>query len=387
MPIAAHIPLSLYIHIPWCIRKCPYCDFNSHQQKGELPEAEYIKALIQDLEADLPSIWGRKLHSIFIGGGTPSLFSAKAIDSLLSQVQMRIPFEHPNIEITMEANPGTFEQQRFTDFHNAGVNRLSIGVQSFDNDCLQALGRVHDKDEALTAAEGARKAGFDNFNLDLMHGLPKQSVSAALDDLQTAISMQPTHLSWYQLTLEPNTVFAKYPPTLPAEDTLADIQQQGSDILKQAGFEQYEVSAYCNDEQYSQHNLNYWQFGDYLGIGAGAHGKVTNLAEQSIVRIHKTRNPTDYLNPNKKFIAGNRLLKKEELPLEFFMNALRLRQGVPAEYFEQRTGLALSDIEQQLAQAHKQSLMINDSNHLCTTEQGFRFLNNCLSLFMEDSNE
>ncbi|MCV6606305.1 MAG: radical SAM family heme chaperone HemW, partial [Porticoccaceae bacterium] len=287
-------PLSLYIHIPWCVRKCPYCDFNSHTAGGELPEADYVAALLADLKNDLSYVQGRRIHSIFFGGGTPSLFSPRAIQQILDGVAREIGFDS-NIEITLEANPGTFEQQKFADFRAAGVNRLSIGIQSFDDLHLQQLGRIHSAREAHSVASMARAAGFDNFNLDLMHGLPGQSLDDALNDLRRAIAIEPNHLSWYQLTIEPNTAFYRQPPKLPEDSVLEAVFDHGQQLLADSGFEQYEVSAYARDGQASSHNLNYWQFGDYLGIGAGAHGKVTLAQKQQVIRSRKTRAPKDYL--------------------------------------------------------------------------------------------
>lgn len=373
-------PLSLYIHLPWCLKKCPYCDFNSYQAPSSgLPEQAYIDALITDLEQDLPKIWGRKLTSIFIGGGTPSLFSATALEQLLSAVQARLAFS-PLIEITLEANPGSFEQQKFKDFKTAGINRLSIGIQSFQDQQLLALGRVHNSNEAKKAVDIAYNAGFEQVNLDIMHGLPGQTIELALADLETALSFKPTHFSWYQLTLEPNTVFAKFPPRLPKEDTLHTIQDHGFSVLEANGFQRYEVSAFCQPDQPSQHNLNYWQFGDYLGIGAGAHSKLTDINSQTITRFAKTRSPKDYLDQSKPFIGSERLLSQSELPLEFMMNVLRLTNGVDENLFQQRTGLDLSLIESSLKTLRDKGLLRED--RLQTTELGLRFLNDCLEAFM-----
>jgi oxygen-independent coproporphyrinogen-3 oxidase len=345
-------PLALYIHIPWCIRKCPYCDFNSHQANDDLPEAEYVAALRADLEQDLVLAQGRKLTSIFFGGGTPSVFSANAIAQILQDAERLVGFES-DIEITLEANPGTFEQERFSGFRAAGANRLSIGIQSFNDVQLKLLGRVHGRDEALRAVNVARKAGFDNINLDLMHGLPQQSISDAMADLQQAIALSPEHLSWYQLTIEQNTVFYSAPPILPEEEILADIQDAGQALLANAGYAQYEVSAYAQPNRQARHNLNYWQFGDYLGIGAGAHGKITQPTQNSIMRLWKTRLPKHYLESQQKitspinghqnsYAGGGEVLTPESLPLEFMLNALRLNEGVALEYFTERTGLLLT---------------------------------------------
>ena len=321
-------PLSAYVHIPWCVRKCPYCDFNSHTSDDALPEKAYVEALIADLEQELPAVRGRPLQSIFFGGGTPSLFSAQSIGRILEAMAARVPMA-TDIEITLEANPGTFEQARFAEYRQAGVSRLSIGVQSFNSVHLERLGRIHDGDEALRALKMARNAGFDNINLDLMHGLPGQTVEEALADLQQALALEPEHLSWYQLTLEPNTVFYSRPPQLPEDDVLWDIQEEGQAVLRSGGFEQYEVSAYARNGRYSRHNLNYWQYGDFIGIGAGAHGKLSS-SEGGIQRYWKTRLPRDYLAAQGSFRAGERRLDTGEIPFDFMMNALRLTQGVPS---------------------------------------------------------
>ncbi|HWV14471.1 MAG TPA: radical SAM family heme chaperone HemW [Cellvibrio sp.] len=384
-------PLSLYIHIPWCIRKCPYCDFNSHQANHDLPEAEYVAALREDLLQDKTLAQGRKLTSIFFGGGTPSIFSAKAIAGILQDAESIIGFER-DIEITLEANPGTFEQEKFSGFRTAGVNRLSIGIQSFNDVQLKALGRVHDRDEALRAVNVARKAGFANINLDLMHGLPQQSLADAQADLAQAIALGPEHLSWYQLTIEQNTHFYSAPPILPEEDILVDIQDAGWQQLSDAGYRQYEVSAYARNHQRARHNINYWEFGDYLGIGAGAHGKITLPERQDILRLWKTRLPKHYLASGQKIAAhihghqntydgGGERLTREALPLEFLMNALRLNQGVPADYFSQRTGLPLSALEPQWQDLTTKGLVALSENHLRTTELGRRFLNRVLEAY------
>lgn len=373
-------PLALYIHIPWCVRKCPYCDFNSHAAGPELPEETYVDALLADLDADLPAAHGRQLGSIFFGGGTPSLFSARALDRLLRGVERRLAFAH-DIEITLEANPGTFEQAKFVDYRALGINRLSIGVQSFQSEQLKALGRIHDGDEAIRAAEMARRAGFDNFNLDLMHGLPGQDVAGALADLRQAVALAPTHLSWYQLTLEPNTVFWSQPPEVPEDDILWDIQEAGQALLASEGFAQYETSAYARDNRRARHNLNYWSFGDFLGIGAGAHAKLSDPNGQ-IRRSWKTRLPRDYLDPGKSFQAGERLLEAAELPFEFMMNALRLTEGVPAALFEQRTGLPLASIAEACAVARQAGLLDADPQVLRPTARGQLFLNDLLQHFL-----
>ena len=373
-------PLALYIHIPWCVRKCPYCDFNSHAAGPTLPEEEYVDALLADLDADLQHVHGRPLTSIFFGGGTPSLFSDRALGRLLEGVERRIAFA-PDIEITLEANPGTFEQAKFKGYRSLGINRLSIGVQSFQEAKLKALGRIHNGDEAIRAADMARAAGFDNFNLDLMHGLPEQSIEDALFDLRTAISQGPTHLSWYQLTMEPNTVFWSQPPELPEDDLLWDIQEAGQALLAAEGYAQYEVSAYAQPGKQARHNLNYWTFGDFLGIGAGAHAKLSTRAGR-IQRTWKTRLPKDYLDPAKAFQAGERLLAADELPFEFLMNVLRLTEGAPAELFSQRTGLPLQQLEQARREAERQGLLQADETRLVATAKGQLFLNDLLQQFL-----
>ncbi|MBF7729944.1 radical SAM family heme chaperone HemW [Pseudomonas sp. N040] len=373
-------PLALYIHIPWCVRKCPYCDFNSHAAGPELPEEAYVDALLADLQQDLAQVHGRPLSSIFFGGGTPSLFSANALGRLLDGVEQQIRFQ-ADIEITLEANPGTFEQAKFRDYRSLGINRLSIGVQSFQAAKLKALGRIHDGAEAIRAADMARAAGFDNFNLDLMHGLPEQSIEDALQDLRTAIAQGPTHLSWYQLTMEPNTVFWNQPPVLPAEDTLWDIQEAGQALLADAGYAQYEVSAYAQAGRQARHNLNYWRFGDFLGIGAGAHAKLSTPQGQ-IRRSWKTRLPKDYLAAGQTFRAGERLLSHAELPFEFLMNALRLNDGVPAALFSQRTGIPLEELAAARQKAVALGLLQAEPQRLCATRHGQLFLNDLLQHFL-----
>ncbi|PZP09201.1 MAG: YggW family oxidoreductase [Pseudomonas protegens] len=373
-------PLALYIHIPWCVRKCPYCDFNSHAASPTLPEEEYVDALLADLDQDLHAVHGRELSSIFFGGGTPSLFSAQALGRLLKGVEQRIRFA-PDIEITLEANPGTFEQEKFTAYRALGINRLSIGIQSFQEQKLKALGRIHNGNEAIRAAGMARQAGFDNFNLDLMHGLPDQSLDDALGDLRQAIAMKPTHLSWYQLTLEPNTVFWNQPPVLPEDDTLWDIQEAGQALLAEHGYAQYEVSAYAQPGRAARHNLNYWSFGDFIGIGAGAHGKLSH-PDGRILRTWKTRLPKDYLNPAKQFKAGEKALGNEELPFEFLMNALRLTDGVDAELFAQRTGLDLVSLAEGRRQAEQSGLLQVEPSRLAATARGQLFLNDLLQYFL-----
>ncbi|WP_256262313.1 radical SAM family heme chaperone HemW [Pseudomonas gingeri] len=373
-------PLALYVHIPWCVRKCPYCDFNSHAASPVLPEQEYVDALLADLDQDLHAVYGRELSSIFFGGGTPSLFSAEALGRLLKGVEARIPFAS-DIEITLEANPGTFEQEKFVAYRQLGINRLSIGIQSFQEEKLKALGRIHTGGEAVRAADMARQAGFDNFNLDLMHGLPDQSLEDALGDLRQAIALKPTHLSWYQLTLEPNTVFWNQPPTLPEDDTLWDIQEAGQALLADHGYVQYEVSAYAQPGRPARHNLNYWSFGDFIGIGAGAHGKLSH-PDGRIIRTWKTRLPKDYLNPAKSFKAGEKTLGNDELPFEFLMNALRLTEGVDAALFAQRTGLGLDSLNEGRAEAEQSGLLQVEPTRLAATARGQLFLNDLLQYFL-----
>ncbi len=376
-------PLSLYVHMPWCVRKCPYCDFNSHETKDALPEAEYITALIADLEQELPSVWGRSIESIFIGGGTPSLFSPAAFDRLFSEIRARLPCK-PGIEITMEANPGTWEYGKFREFRAVGVNRLSLGIQSFDTGMLQKLGRIHGAREAFTAAETAHAAGFDNFNLDLMFGLPGQSIEQALADIRNAIALQPAHISLYQLTLEPNTAFYVNPPALPEDDALWDMQEQCQSQLATHGYRQYEVSAYAQPGHECRHNLNYWRFGDYLGIGAGAHGKISDAQHQRITRSWKVKNPRDYLlkaaTPAR--IGGTQPLKRNDVGLEFMMNALRLTDGFPVALFAEHTGQPISIVKQGLQQAEEKGLIEWDIHTIRPTELGRRFLNDLLGLFL-----
>ena len=378
----ALIPLSLYIHMPWCVRKCPYCDFNSHAvPDGQLStdlEQQYLAALVADFETQLEMAQGRSIHSVFIGGGTPSLISAQGYTWLFEQLRARLDFE-PDCEITLEANPGTVEHDPFADYLAAGINRLSIGVQSFNTEHLQRLGRIHSADNALSAIQQARQAGFERVNVDLMHGLPQQTLEQALTDLKLAVEQGATHISWYQLTIEPNTVFFRTQPALPQDELLEQIQEQGEAYLKAQGFINYEVSAW-RKEQPSAHNLNYWQFGDYLAIGAGAHAKVTR--PDGIYRFQKTRLPRDYLA---KVPADHLQMKKieaDELPFEFMMNALRLNDGVNAELYEQCTGLDLNDLNKTLNQLREKNLLINDLNRISCTKQGHVFLNSVLESFL-----
>ncbi len=379
------IPLTLYVHIPWCVRKCPYCDFNSHEARGDLPERAYVDALLADLEQDLPRVWGRRIDSIFIGGGTPSLFSANALERLLSGLRARLHLR-PDLEITLEANPGTVEQGKFQELLAVGINRLSIGVQSFNPDHLQRLGRIHGRREALRAAEAAHAAGFDNFNLDLMFGLPEQTIAQALADLTDAIALEPAHLSHYQLTLEPNTLFHKHPPLLPDDDQLWEMQERCQERLAASDYAQYEVSAYARPGRRCRHNLNYWEFGDYLGIGAGAHGKLTDPAKGAISRLWKLKNPRDYLEwaGTPQGIGGDTVIAEADLRLEFMLNALRLPAGVSVHRFSERTGLSLARLEPALALARKRGLLADDAAAIRPTAWGQRFLNDLLELFMSE---
>ena len=373
-------PLSLYIHIPWCVRKCPYCDFNSHAAGNALPEAEYISRLTQDLAHCQAHCQGRKLSSIFFGGGTPSLFSARGIEQILATAETLVGFAR-DVEITLEANPGTFEQVRFAAYRQAGVNRLSIGVQSFQAEQLRALGRIHSAEEAATAVERARAVGFDNINIDLMHGLPNQTLAQAKHDLASAIALGPDHLSWYQLTIEKNTAFYSAPPTLPDDELLADIEELGFTLLHEAGFHQYEVSAFCRDGKRCHHNINYWQFGDYLGIGAGAHGKITWNDPQQVRRSQITRLPRHYLaQPEAEFHWHT--VDKAQLQFEFMLNALRLREGVPRHFFHERTHLNFAAIEKVCEDLIRQGLLLDDQQQLVCTASGFRFLNDVVGAFL-----
>lgn len=375
------IPLSLYIHFPWCIQKCPYCDFNSHALKNNVPEEHYLKRLLEDFNQSLPYVYNRPLHSIFMGGGTPSLFSPKSIGYLLAEINKQIAFSS-TIEITLEANPGSVEEKQFHGFFAAGVNRLSLGIQSFHSGHLKTLGRIHDGDGAVRAIKAAINAGFSNFNLDLMHGLPNQTPEQALDDLKQALVFEPPHLSWYQLTIEPNTVFYKTKPTLPTDDALAAIQDQGEYLLAAHHYDHYEVSAFTKNGQMSQHNMNYWQFGDYLGIGAGAHEKLTNACPDGIIRRARMRQPKDYLDVTKPLIAEAQCITTKQLPFEFMMNALRLHQPIPRTLFETRTGLAWESLLPILQIAANKKLLQFDAQQMIVTPFGQKFLNDLLALFL-----
>jgi len=373
-------PLALYVHIPWCIRKCPYCDFNSHEAPAAVPEDAYVDALFADLEFALPQIWGRKVVSIFIGGGTPSLFSAAAIDRLLAGIRARVPLL-PDAEVSLEANPGTFERQKFADFFAAGVNRLSLGIQSFDPVQLQALGRVHDADEARRAAEAALMI-FGNVNFDLMYALPHQTVAGAQADLAAALAFSPPHLSFYHLTLEPNTLFHRHPPPLPDDDTAADIEDAVEAALARAGYVHYETSAHAKPQRQCAHNVNYWRFGDYLGIGAGAHSKIS--LPDSVVRHLRYKQPRQYLE---QAAAGTPVqetveVARDDMAFEFMLNALRLTDGVPAALFAERTGYPLALIAQPLAEGVRRGLLDPDPATLKATLLGQRFLNDLQALFL-----
>jgi len=368
--------LALYVHIPWCVRKCPYCDFNSHERAGALPENEYVAKLMLDLEGLLPSVWGRRLVSVFIGGGTPSLFSPAAIDALLSGVRARMTLA-PGAEITLEANPGTVEAARFRGFREAGVNRISIGVQSFDERMLAALGRIHGPGEARRAIEAAL-ASFDNVNIDLMYGLPGQSVAMARADIEEAARAGVPHISAYQLTIEPNTAFWSRPPPLPEHDLCADMQVMVEETLGQARYEHYETSAFARPGRRCQHNLNYWEFGDYLGIGAGAHGKIS--FPDRITRHERAKQPAAYLQGGS--VVENRVVPPHELPFEFMLNALRLLEGFPPALFEERTGLPLTILEKKLQTAERAGLLERDWKRVRPSARGQRFLNELLALFL-----
>jgi oxygen-independent coproporphyrinogen-3 oxidase len=369
-------PLALYVHLPWCVRKCPYCDFNSHERGGELPEREYVDALIADLEGLLPSVWGRRVVSLFIGGGTPSLFSPESIDRLLSDVRARIAVV-PEAEVTLEANPGTAEAGRFRGYREAGVNRLSLGVQSFDDVMLRALGRIHSADEARDAIELALRH-FDNVNLDLMYGLPGQTLEMARADIDEALRWQTVHLSAYQLTIEPNTVFFRRPPALPEHDTCADMQLLVEEALAAAGFEHYETSAFARPGRRCRHNLNYWEFGDYLGLGAGAHGKIS--FPDRITRHERAKQPREYLAAAQNL--QQRTISPQDLPFEFMLNALRLVEGFAPELFAARTGLALLAIEPRLRSAEEKGLIVRSPQRIVASVRGQRFLNELQQLFL-----
>ncbi|CAG9239891.1 putative coproporphyrinogen-III oxidase-like protein YggW [Burkholderia gladioli] len=384
--LSALPPLALYVHFPWCVRKCPYCDFNSHEWKGErFPEEAYLDALRADLEQALPFVWGRQVHTIFIGGGTPSLLSAAGLDRLLSDVRALLPLD-ADAEITLEANPGTFEAAKFAQFRASGVNRLSIGIQSFNEAHLKALGRIHDTAQARAAVEIAAST-FDNFNLDLMFALPKQTLAQCQADIETALSYAPPHLSLYHLTLEPNTLFAKFPPAVPDDDASADMQEWIQERTAQAGYGRYEVSAYARPNRQCKHNLNYWRFGDYLGIGAGAHTKLS--FPNRILRQARYKHPAAYME---QAMAGTPVQEEREvgprdLPFEFMLNTLRLAEGFPVASYAERTGLPLSTIEPALAEAERRGLIARDYERIAPTPLGQRFLNDLQELFLRDADD
>ncbi|MCT8342313.1 MULTISPECIES: radical SAM family heme chaperone HemW [Photorhabdus] len=371
-------PLSLYIHIPWCVQKCPYCDFNSHALKGDVPHQEYVDHLLADLKTDLPMVNGREITTIFIGGGTPSLLSSQAMQQLLDGVRALLPVS-PQAEITMEANPGTVEADRFSGYQQAGINRISIGVQSFSPDKLVRLGRIHGPDEAKRAARLAASLELRSFNLDLMHGLPNQSLDEALNDLRQAIALSPPHLSWYQLTIEPNTSFGSRPPVLPDDDALWDIFSQGHQLLTAAGYQQYETSAYAKPGYQCQHNLNYWRFGDYLGIGCGAHGKIT-FEDGRILRTVKTKHPRGYMQG--RYLDKQNQVENEDRPFEFFMNRFRLLEMMPKQDFSDFTGLPEASIRFQIEQALAAGYLSETATHWQITQKGKLFLNSLLELFL-----
>ena len=374
-------PLSLYIHIPWCVRKCPYCDFNSHEARATVPENEYVDALILDLEQALPLIWGRKIHSIFFGGGTPSISSPDAIDRILSAVRARVQLTY-EAEITLEANPGTVDEARFVGFRDAGVNRLSLGIQSFNSRHLAALGRIHDEAQARSAAENALQT-FERVNLDLMYALPEQTMDEALSDVRMALALGPTHLSCYHLTLEPNTPFYRTPPPLPDDDASAAMQEAIEELLAGADYQHYETSAFAKAGTRCRHNLNYWLFGDYLGIGAGAHSKLS--FHDRIIRQSRYKHPSSYVQKTAsgEHIEQERILGTEDLGFEFMMNALRLTEGFEAPLFEERTGLPLSVVNQPLAEAESKGLITRDVARIAPTLRGQRYLNELLQLFLD----
>lgn len=373
-------PLALYIHIPWCAKKCPYCDFNSHQSQSVIPEQEYIKALLRDLNSELPYVNNREISSIFIGGGTPSLFSANGIQTIIDNCAQQLRFSS-DIEITMEANPGSSEQAKFTSLRQAGINRLSLGIQSFQQTHLEKLGRVHNHKEAFAAIEAAQLAGFKRINIDLMHGLPNQTLDNAMNDLHSAINAGVEHISWYQLTIEQNTEFFRKPPTLPNEDTLSDIQDNGLQLLQASGFNQYEISAFCKPQQQARHNLNYWQFGDYLAIGAGAHGKTT-LANGDILRYQKTRSPKDYLNKDKQFMSTQETLSGMDILFESLLNGLRLTDGMCTQTLLKRSNSTPEQLYAICQPLINDGLLLLDEK-ITTTPLGYRFLNTVLERLIE----
>lgn len=378
-------PLSLYIHIPWCVAKCPYCDFNSHASSEPLAEKHYVESLLNDLDYQLQFVWGRSIRSIFIGGGTPSLFSPDAFDALISGLRARLNFP-PATEITIEANPGTVEQTKFNEYHALGINRISIGVQSFNNKHLKLLGRIHNAREAIKAVETAHKAGFDRINLDLMYGLPQQSPGEATGDLQCALALNPDHISHYQLTIEPNTLFHHQPPLLPDDDHIAEIEDSCREQLTLNGYERYEISAYAKSGQQCLHNLNYWSFGDYLAIGAGAHGKITDGARQQISRHWFVKNPREYLalKSAEQRLGDRKVLTEHEVAFEFMLNAFRLVNGFDSELFQRHCGLPISFVQDKLHLAEEKNLIEWGIQKIQPTQLGLQYLNNLTELFLPD---
>lgn len=379
-------PLSLYIHIPWCVRKCPYCDFNSHEIRDDVPEQAYVDALFADLEQELPAVWGRTVETIFIGGGTPTVFSPESIERLLSGIKARLNCK-PGLETTIEANPGTLESDRLVAFREAGITRLSIGVQSFEDNSLHLIGRIHDGSTAREMVECAQEAGFESFNLDLMFGLPGQSADQALRDLQTALALQPPHLSWYQLTIEPNTLFFKQPPVLPAHEIIWDMQKQGLTLMAKHDYTQYEVSAYARGRYQCQHNLNYWKYGDYLGIGAGAHGKLTDVAEGTISRVWKIKHPRNYMENSATVsrIGGRSRPEPGEVMFEYLLNALRLNAGFTRAEYEDSTGLDYQALVKRLGAVKRPEFIEIGDDRVCATMTGRRFLNDVLVDVLPDA--
>jgi oxygen-independent coproporphyrinogen-3 oxidase len=379
----ANPPLSLYVHLPWCVRKCPYCDFNSHQAPSELPFERYIDALITDLEQDLPQVWGRPLHSIYFGGGTPSLFPARYFEAFLSAARARLNFR-PDIEISIEANPGTVERDSFSAYAEAGINRVSLGVQSFDDAQLAALGRIHSRKDIERSLQSLESAGMQNFNIDLMYALPAQTLAQSASDIALAIAAEPAHVSLYHLTIEPNTAFAANPPHLPGDDLAWEMHQAGIELLESAGYAQYELSAFAKPGRQCRHNMNYWRYGDFLAVGAGAHGKVTAPATGNIVRYAKQRHPKRYLNAMKtgEWLADTRQLPAEERVFEFFLNQLRLKHGVMKSDFCSRTGLPWETVESRISEAIDRGLLYWQGSRLKPTELGWRFVNETQQIFL-----
>ena len=385
MPVNAVIPLSLYIHFPWCVRKCPYCDFNSHALRQQQDDEAYVDALLADLEMHLPQIWGRPVRSVFFGGGTPSLMSGAAMARLMSELRARLGLG-PDVEITLEANPGTVDSGHFRAYAEAGINRLSLGVQSMDNQHLQSLGRIHSVEESLAAIEQARSAGFDNINLDLMFGLPGQTLDTAMEELERALATAPSHLSYYQLTLEPNTLFHRQPPQLPQDELIDDIHEAGMQMLASHGYRRYEVSAFALEGRRCRHNINYWLYGDYLGIGAGAHSKLSDATSGKIRRLVKQKHPEHYLRTagSADSLVQGLTVASEELPFEFMMNALRLIDGFETGLFTERTGLPWEQVSDIIEAASNEGLMLRGADSIQASETGLRFLNDLLTRFLPD---